>query len=260
MNLQIAIATHKKYWMPKDSIYLPVHAGAAGKTNISLNYQRDDDGENISLKNPNYCELTALYWLWKNSKAEYLGLAHYRRHFTREECSSQELKQWNILTDDEWGNLLKTAPVVVPDKRKYYIESNYSHYIHAHHKEGLDTAEQVIREIYPEYVPAMEQVWKRTWAHMFNMFVMRRDCFNAYCTWLFHVLSEVEKRLDISGWDKSEARVYGYISELLLDVWLETNKIAYKEQNVSFMENQNWLKKGGKFLLRKVLGKNFKLG
>lgn len=65
--------------MPKDSIYLPVHAGAAGKANISLSYQRDDEGENISLKNPNYCELTALYWLWKNSKAEYLGLAHYRR-------------------------------------------------------------------------------------------------------------------------------------------------------------------------------------
>ena len=124
MNIQIAIATHKKYWIPKDSIYLPVHAGAAGKANISLSYQWDDEGENISLKNPNYCELTALYWLWKNSKAEYLGLAHYRRHFTREECSYEELKQWNILTDNEWKKLLNTAPVVVPDKRKYYIESN----------------------------------------------------------------------------------------------------------------------------------------
>ena len=90
MNIQIAIATHKKYWMPKDSIYLPVHAGAAGKANISLSYQRDDEGENISLKNPNYCELTALYWLWKNSKAEYLGLAHYRRQKYNEILSTVE--------------------------------------------------------------------------------------------------------------------------------------------------------------------------
>ena len=86
---------------------------------------------------------------------------------------------------------------------------------------------------------------------MFNMFVMRRDLFDAYCSWLFDILGEVEARLDITGWSTYEARVYGFISELLLDVWLEANHIAYQEQNVSFLEPQDWLKKGSAFLLRK---------
>ena len=95
----------------------------------------------------------------------------------------------------------------------------------------------------------------RTWAHMFNMFVMRQDLYDAYCQWMFDVLFELEKRLDISSFDAYNARVFGFVSERLLDVWLEKNQIAYKEQNVSFMESQNWIKKGGLFLKRKFFGK-----
>ena len=70
-----------------------------------------------------------------------------------------------------------------------------------------------------------------------------------------HILFEIEKRVDITGWDNYESRIYGFVSELLLDVWLEKNKIVYYEQNVSFMEKQNWIKKGGNFIKRKVLGR-----
>ena len=77
MDIKIIVATHKKYWMPSDDIYLPVHVGKKGKTD--LGYQGDDTGDNISDKNTNYCELTGLYWAWKNLKADYKGLAHYRR-------------------------------------------------------------------------------------------------------------------------------------------------------------------------------------
>ena len=96
----------------------------------------------------------------------------------------------------------------------------------------------------------------RTWAHMFNMFVMRKDLFNAYMTWLFDILFTLEERVDITGWDTYESRIYGFVSELLLDVWLEQNNIPYTEQNVSFMEKQNWFKKGGAFLKRKLVGDN----
>ena len=109
-------------------------------------------------------------------------------------------------------------------------------------------AEQIIAEKYPEYSAAFTKVCNRTWAHMFNMFVMRRDLFNQYCEWMFSILEEIEKRVDISGYDMYEARIYGFVSEILLD---EANNINYKEQNVSFMEPQNWLKKGGLFLKRK---------
>ena len=89
---------------------------------------------------------------------------------------------------------------------------------------------------------------------MFNMFVMRRDLLDGYCRWLFYILSEVERRTDISHYDPVEARIYGYLSELLLDIWLETNSVPYKEVQVRFMERQNWVKKGGAFLKRKCLG------
>ena len=88
---------------------------------------------------------------------------------------------------------------------------------------------------------------------MFNMFVMRRDLLNEYCEWLFAVLSELEKRLDISSFDVYQSRVFGFVGERLLDVWLETNHICYAEQNISFMESQNWLKKGSSFLKRMII-------
>ena len=114
---------------------------------------------------------------------------------------------------------------------------------------------QVIHEKYPQYMPSFEKVMKRTWAHMFNMFIMKRKPLDEYCTWMFDVLSEVEKRTDISNYSDYEKRVYGFLSELLLDVWLECHS-EYKtvEVNYVFMEKQNWLLKGGKFLKRKIMG------
>ena len=252
MSIKIIVAAHKKYWMPANSVYFPVHVGAEGKN--SIGYTPDNTGDNISSKNPNFCELTGLYWVWKNLDADYIGLVHYRRYFTRKEVRNMEAKKQQILTEKEWQALLAQHPVIVPDKRKYYIKTNRSHYNHAHHREGLDLAEAIIKERCPEYVPAFETVMNRTWAHMFNMFVMRRDLYDAYMQWLFDILFEIEKCVDITDWDTYESRVFGFVAERLLDVWLEYNNVDYMEQNVSFMEKQNWLKKGGLFLERKFFG------
>lgn len=253
MDIKIIVASHKKYWMPADDIYLPLHVGKEGKADIG--FIGDNTGDNISNKNANYCELTGLYWAWKNLPAEYIGLCHYRRYFTRSNPCSCSKKKQVILTKAEWEELLNEHPIIVPDKRKYYIETNRSHYNHSHYAKDLDMTEKIIQEKYPQYSEAFSKVMERTWAHMFNMFVMRRDYFDEYCNWLFDVLQELEKRTDITDYDAVEARIYGYISELLLDVWLETNKLEYYEQNVAFLEPQNWLKKGGVFLKRKILGK-----
>ena len=250
MNIKIMVAAHKPYWMPKDSVYLPVHVGKEGKDDIG--YQGDNTGENISKKNPNYCELTAIYWAWKNLDADYIGLVHYRRYFTKKEARSVEGKRKQVLSSKDWESILTNTPIVVPGKRKYYVESNRSHYIHAHHAEGLEELERIIHEQYPEYVPAMKKVMNRTWAHMFNMFVMDKKHYDAYCEWMFAILAEIEKNVDISTYSAYEARIYGFVSELMLDIWLEKNNLPYHEQNVSFMEKQNWLKKGGAFIARKV--------
>ena len=63
-TVKVIVAAHKPYTMPSDKMYLPLHVGSAGKE--SIGYQRDDDGENISSLNPYFCELTGLYWAWKN--------------------------------------------------------------------------------------------------------------------------------------------------------------------------------------------------
>ena len=249
MDIKIIVASHKKYWMPADDIYLPLHVGKEGKADIG--FIGDNTGDNISNKNANYCELTGLYWAWKNLPAEYIGLCHYRRYFTRSNPCSCSKKKQVILTKAEWEELINEHPIIVPDKRKYYIETNRSHYNHSHYAKDLDMTEKIIQEKYPQYSEAFTKVMERTWAHMFNMFVMRRDYFDEYNNWLFDVLQKLEKRTDITDYDAVEARIYGYISELLLDVWLETNQLEYYEQNVVFLEPQNWLKKGGTFLKRK---------
>lgn len=251
MNIKILIAAHKKYWMPDDDVYLLIHVGAAGKGD--LGYTRDDTGDNISKKNPNFCELTAMYWAWKNLKADYIGLVHYRRYFSRTQWAmTTEAKKKQILHRIDYERLLQEVPVIVPGKRRYYIETTQSQYEHAHYAEDLQCVKKLIGQKCPAYMPAFDLVMQRTWGHRFNMFVMCRDYYDAYCRWLFDLLFALEARLDISRYDAYQARVYGFISERLLDVWLETNHVPYTEQRVSFLEPQNWLKKGGKFIKRKL--------
>lgn len=248
MNIRLIVATHKKYPMPEDGIYLPVHAGALGRE--SIGYTPDCTGDNISSRNPNYCELTALYWAWKNLDADFLGLVHYRRHFTVKGARGDLFDR--IITGSQLRDILKDTDVIVPTPRNYFIETNYSQYVHAHHAVDLDTTREIIAERYPEYLTAYDNSMASTIGHRFNMFIMKRDKFDSYCTWLFDILFELEKRLDISGYSQYDARVFGFVSERLLDVWLTANSISYIEQPYIFMEKQNWIKKGFDFLKRKL--------
>lgn len=248
MNTIIIVISHKDYWMPDDGIYLPVFVGSA--PDMPEGFVRDNTGDNISEKNLNYCELTGLYWAWKNLDADYLGLAHYRRHFSIKKNRND--KRGCVLTGKQLEPILADTDVVLPKPRNYFIETNYSQYVHAHHAEDLDTTREIISEIYPEYLNAYDTSMERTMGHRFNMFIMKRELSDAYCTWLFEILFELEKRLDISCYSKNDARVFGFVGERLLDVWLKTNEINYRELPWVFMEDQNRLKKGSTFVLRKI--------
>ncbi len=254
MKTTILIATHKDYPMPEDTLYLPLHVGK-DLSSVSLPFQGDNTGVHISEKNPHYCELTALYWAWKNLDSDYIGLAHYRRHFTVQKpgpfCKN---KFPFILNSTEVELLLQKHAILLPKPRKYYIETNYSHYVHAHPAESLDKTKQIIELLYPEYSSAFDLVMNRTTAHMFNMFVMKKEIFHAYCDWLFHILFALESKLNISSYDAYNQRIFGFVSELLLDVYLEKNALSYKEIDMMFMENEHWLKKGVAFLKRKFIG------
>ena len=248
MDIKIIVATHKQYWMPDDPMYLPIHVGAAGKE--SIGYQRDDEGDNISAKNPNYCELTGLYWAWKNLQADYIGLAHYRRHFSNSKRFGD--KKEKVINSAEMEKKLSGTDILLPKPRNYWIETNYSQYAHAHHAIDLDTTREILKEKYPQYLAVWDTSMKKTIGHRFNMFVMKKELFDQYCEWLFDVLFELENRLDISTYDKNDSRVFGFVSERLLDVWIETNHYSYKDTSYVFMENQNWFVKGGNFIKRKI--------
>lgn len=256
-NIRIIIATHKKYKMPEDEIYIPLQVGAEGKEN--LGYEKDNTGDNISLKNAFYCELTGLYWAWKNLNADYIGLSHYRRHFT---CSKRipktEQEKFHILLNLKQANeLLKDVDILLPKKRKYYIENLYDHYKHTMFIKPLDETKKIIEEQCPKYLPEFDKLHKRTSAHMFNMFVMKKEYLDEYCEWLFKILFELEKRVDSKQYDSFQARYLGRVSELLLDVWINTNKLSYKEVKVIDMQGVNWLKKGTAFLKAKFFGKKY---
>ena len=248
-NIKIIVASHKQYWMPEDDVYLPVQVGAEGKASLGDGFTPDNTGGNISNRNPNYCELTGIFWAWKNLDADYIGLVHYRRHFSVHRWT-KDRKQ--IISGEQVSAFLDECDVLLPLKRNYWIETNYSQYVHAHHTEDLDITKEIIAERYPEYIGAYNSVMKRTKGHRFNMFVMKREIMDSYCTWLFDILFELEKRLDISGYSENDRRVFGFVAERLMDVWLEVNKIKYKDIPYIFLEKQNWIRKGLDFTVRKI--------
>lgn len=251
INIKILVATHKIATMPKDTtIYLPVLVGAQKNWRSGMKYQRDDEGINISRKNPNYNELTAIYWAWKNlDREDAVGLVHYRRFLYSRNFFKKTIK--NILNENDIKLLLNSYDIILPKKRNYYIETNYTHYVHAHEKKPLDETRKVIADFCPEYLSSFDTVMSRSSAHMFNMFVMKKKVFDNYCDWVFGILSNVENRIDISGYSQQEKRVFGYISELLLDVWIMKQQPSIKEVYWGMLGKKHTIKKIYYFIKRK---------
>ena len=253
-DLVILVATHKKYQMPEESIYLPLHVGREGKED--LGYLGDNTGDNISIKNPNYCELTGLYWAWKNLNCEYIGLCHYRRYFTNKKLIQRFLYKNNkfdlILKESEIKKLLNEYDIIVPTKRNYYIETVWSHYKNAHHIKDLEETKKIIEEKYPEYLDSFEKVMNGTKLHLYNMFIMKKGEFDQYCSWLFDILFDLEKRINIFDYNDYQKRVFGFISERLFNVWICSKRLRLKTLPVVNIEKIDWGKKIANFLLRKV--------
>ena len=250
-NIKILVATHKKYKMPADtSVYLPIHVGCEGKED--LGFQGDNSGENISDLNPYYCELTGLFWAWKNLDCDYLGLVHYRRYFTK------MTKKYNeSINRYEIEELLENSEVIVPKRRKYYIETLYSHYDHTFDGSHLDLARKMIEMKNPEYLSSFDKVMKQRSGYMFNMFIMKKELADDYFFWLFPILDSMYESIDLSALTDFEARLFGRVSEILFNVWLDKNDLKIKEIPFMYMEKVDLFKKGMSFLMAKFFGKKY---
>ena len=255
-RIVVAVAAHKAYQMPEDSCYLPLHVGAALHPEVDLGFQRDDEGDSISEKNHTYCELTGLWWLWKNVEADYKGLVHYRRLLGSPTRGGKDPYD-RVVTGDELLPLLEERGIVLAKRRNYYIETVYDHYAHTFDARHFDECREVLLGHCPEYVPAWDKLMRSRGAHIFNMFVMRSDLLDAYCSWLFPILSDLEEIIGFDGMDAFQMRWPGRVSERLLDPWLETNGLDYVELPVVSPEPVDWLAKGKGFLAAKFLGKKY---
>ncbi len=269
---RIIIATHKEYRMPSDHMYVPMQLGAALSSEDLLSGPharclKDNLGENISTRNPSFCELTGLYWAWKHLHEDYVGLVHYRRHFRGDGQKKSGIRGDifdHVLRYDELCPMLGKYKVFVPRKRHYVIETLQSHYAHTHYQEHLDRTREILLEKYPDYVEAFDETMKQTGGHMFNMMIMERHLLDEYCTWLFDILFTLENRVDVSDYNFYQGRYSGRVGELIFNVWLryQVESGDLKQDDIKvlpylYVEKINWFIKAGQFLRAKFLHQRY---
>lgn len=217
--MKIFTITHKTFTPPKDPLYLPLHVGR--ELNEDLGFIGDNTGDNISVRNPNYCELTGMYWIWKNyHQADYIGICHYRRYLINE--------NGNLFTKQQLEKLLSEYDMITT-KLLTLPGSYYDGFSVNHHIKDLLTTGQVIAEKYPEYTSTFERLIHGPHTYFGNILVTSKEHYNRYCTWLFDILFEVEKRTDFTGYNGYQKRLFGFLSEFLQTVWIQYHGLKVKE-------------------------------
>lgn len=191
---------------------IPIQAGAA-LTEQKLCAVRDDTGENISHKNRQYCELTALYWIWKNDCSDYAGLCHYRRHFELDENMLRCLMDSDI-------DVVLTLPIL-------NFSSVREVYRHDHVEEDWDRMLEAIRVLSPDYMPEAVELQNGNFYYGYNMFIARKTILNEYCAWLFPILEYCRKRCREKT-DRYQERYIGFLAERLLTVYMKHHEKEYR--------------------------------
>lgn len=255
-NVKLLICYHKPATLFKDEIFTPIHVGRANARKrfqpedknfqwMLKNMIGDDTGDNISDRNGSYNEMTSLYWAWKNydklGDPDYIGLMHYRRHFVFRE---DEKIVYNIENFDEDTYLQEIN--YSPEKVYKMVEgcdfvthigkviNVYNHYIENHRKEDLDLAVEIMLEKYPEYKDITKEYFAGDYSNFCNMFIFNKKLFFEYCQWIFDILEEFERRVDVS-----EKRFF--ISERLTGIFIAKlmadKSLKYKVLPISFIDD-----------------------
>ncbi len=236
MNVNMYVMTHKEFKCPNIEGYIPLQVGAYNKKD--LGYQKDSTGENISIKNPNYCELTGKYWIWKNDKiSDIIGISHYRRFFTNYKISRKEK---GFINREQIKSILQEYDIILP-KKEIYKETAYEQYcLESGFKKDLDKIRNIISVMYPDYIDSFDRIMKNNKMYQFNMMITDKKNYASYCEWLFNILFELEKDINLDdGYNDYQKRIYGFISERLLNVWVEKNNLKVKQMRVINL-NMNW--------------------
>ena len=247
MTVTLFTMTHKKFDEPSDKIYMPLQVGRA--CGEDLGYPGDNTGDNISDKNCFYGELTGVYWVWKNVRtSDYVGICHYRRYFCTEDG--------RIFNENDYLRILKEYDIITSKKLKLNY-SYYDGYASDYNIFDLNTTGEVIREKYPEYYDNFIRLVHGNGTYFANMMVADKALYDEYCEWLFSIFDEVEQRIDASSYDDYHKRVFGFISEFLLLVFVETKGLKVYECKVGMTtekyETKQMKEKLADFFMKKDL-------
>lgn len=255
MSTRIFSITHKPFTPPNDPLYIPLHVGRAGSAD--LGFLGDDTGDNISALNPYFCELTGMYWLWKNyHDAKNIGICHYRRYLINEDGA--------LFTEIEINRLLSQCDIITT-KLLDLTCSYYHGFGENHHLKDLITTGDVLKEKYPAYADIFDSLVHGTHTYFGNIFITSKKCYDNYCAWLFDILFEVQKRTDMSGYNDYNQRLFGFLSEFLQTVYIRHNGLhaleckvgmsgekyetrQLREQLAAFLEQRKYEQAGNYFL------------
>jgi hypothetical protein len=231
--MEVYVGVFNKLPNIKSKGYINLQLGAENSTN-NITDAKDNSGDNISHKNPNYCELSGLYWIWKNASNDIVGLTHYRRFFYRHTII---FNKNNVIKEEQVEKILKNYDVIVPEEGHLFKKSIYEQYKESHNIGDLEKCGQVINKLYPDYYDTFNKVIQANHYHPFNMFIGKKQIIDEYAKWLFSVLFELENYIDITKKDRYNSRVYGFLGERLFNVWIIKNKIKIKELPVYNVES-----------------------
>lgn len=220
-NLKVVIyqATHAQKCNFYSSFVIPIQVGAE-LSGEQFEVVTDASGDNISKLNSKYCELTAIYWAWKNDQNDIVGLCHYRRLF--------KIKKQNKIE-----KVLEQYDIIVP-KPYYYRINLKEEYLVSHMKEDYEILMKVLKRDFAEYYKTAKIVFNNNKLYPYNMFVMKRDIFNSYCIWLFDILKKIDydtKNIERTSYQN---RYLGFLAERLFTIYVTHNNFRCYDCNIRF--------------------------
>lgn len=237
-------------------IYCNVVCGSALIKNLNGKCA-DNIGDNISEKAPYYSEFTVQYWAWKNCKADYYGLCHYRRYlsfadkmypewneqrFAAEQIlTNKTVKKYGLLNVKKMEKEIKKYDVItsvtydtknipnVPKFNNVYEAFAYSPALFTS-PESIEKLKGIVKDFYPEYYQALLDELDSPKHRGFNCFVMRKALFFAMCEFEFGVLFKLEKELDLKNRVGNYLRELAYLGEILYGTFIRwvINQKRYK--------------------------------